>query len=128
MARARKRRVRRQVKKTARVFGLALVLVGAAAAVTLVLRPRSLPAPPLTPPRFVPPPRAYAPAVGKVKRDRAGGAPAAPVRIAIVIDDLGDSLESARSVLALEPAVTVAVIPFRPASTAVAARGGRART
>lgn len=49
-------------------------------------------------------------------------------RIAIVIDDLGDSLETARKVLALEPAVTVAVIPFREASAAVAAaavEGGR---
>jgi polysaccharide deacetylase 2 family uncharacterized protein YibQ len=42
-------------------------------------------------------------------------------RVAIVIDDLGDSLETAASVLALAPAVTVAVIPFRQASAAVAA-------
>lgn len=62
---------------------------------------------------------------------RQGGAPRparAKPRIAIVIDDLGDSLVTARQVLALEPAVTVAVIPFRSASAAVAAaavEGGR---
>ncbi|TMA82663.1 MAG: hypothetical protein E6J72_02115 [Deltaproteobacteria bacterium] len=42
-------------------------------------------------------------------------------RVAIVIDDLGDSLEAARAVLDLEPAVTLAVIPFRRYSTRVAA-------
>jgi hypothetical protein len=70
-------------------------------------------------------------AAGKA-RPSAGAVPAAPMsagrlgearrpRIAIVIDDLGDSIETARKVLALEPAVTVAVIPFREASAAVAA-------
>jgi polysaccharide deacetylase 2 family uncharacterized protein YibQ len=121
MARSRKRRVRSRVKKTARRFAVVLVVLGAAAAAAFVLRPRALPPAPLTPPRFVSPARAYAPPVGMVKRDGARGAPATPVRVAIVIDDLGDSLESARAVLALEPPVTVAVIPFRPASTAVAA-------
>jgi uncharacterized protein len=63
-------------------------------------------------------------------RQEAAPAPAgrtAP-RVAIVIDDLGDSLETAKRVLALEPAVTIAVIPFRAASSAVAAAavaGGR---
>jgi len=56
---------------------------------------------------------------------RQGGAPRpaerARPRIAIVIDDLGDSLATAQKVLALAPAVTVAVIPFRQDSTAVAA-------
>ncbi len=42
-------------------------------------------------------------------------------RVAIVIDDLGDSLDAARTVLALEPAVTMAVIPFRAASARIAA-------
>lgn len=51
------------------------------------------------------------------RRARPPGVP----RIAIVIDDLGDSLATARKVLALEPAVTVAVIPFREESAAVAA-------
>ena len=42
-------------------------------------------------------------------------------RVAVVIDDMGDSIETAASVLALEPAVTVAVMPFRAASARVAA-------
>jgi polysaccharide deacetylase 2 family uncharacterized protein YibQ len=42
-------------------------------------------------------------------------------RVAVVIDDMGDSIETAGSVLALEPAVTVAVMPFRAASARVAA-------
>ena len=50
--------------------------------------------------------------VGRTDRRRTARAARRP-RIAIVIDDLGDSLETARKVLALEPAVTVAVIPFR---------------
>jgi len=42
-------------------------------------------------------------------------------RVAVVIDDLGDSVETAGSVLALDPPVTVAVMPFRAASARVAA-------
>jgi hypothetical protein len=98
------------------------------------LRPRHLPPPSLTPPRMVEAadrvaaagkarPSAGAVTAGPTSAGRIGGAPGAArrPRIAIVIDDLGDSLDTARKVLALEPAVTVAVIPFREASAAVAA-------
>jgi len=52
----------------------------------------------------------------------ARGAPVfAPARVAIVIDDLGDSLAVGRTVLALEPRVTAAILPFREASTRIAA-------
>lgn len=126
--RSRRRRARRRsVRRRALWITLALGLGIAAAA--LALRPRSLPAPPLSPPRFVPPQAAHAPpgGAGATRPERPGAGAAAepdgdqPARVAIVIDDLGDSLESARAVLALEPPVTVAVLPFRPASTAVAA-------
>jgi uncharacterized protein len=49
------------------------------------------------------------------------GSPSRAPRVAVVIDDLGDSLARGRAVLALEPPVTVAIMPFRPASTALAA-------
>jgi polysaccharide deacetylase 2 family uncharacterized protein YibQ len=104
------------------------------------LRPRHLPPPSLQPPRMVAPAERVAAAPGKARAtapvtaapataSRHGGVtlPGGP-RVAIVIDDLGDSLDTANEVLALEPAVTVAVIPFRSASAAVAAAavaGGR---
>jgi hypothetical protein len=111
---------------------------------TLWLRPRHLPPAPMAPPRLVEPGQRVEPVPGKA-RAAAGAVTAAPTaanrqeaapaptgrtapRVAIVIDDLGDSLETAKRVLALEPAVTVAVIPFRAASSAVAAAavaGGR---
>lgn len=116
MARVRKGRAPRRRGKRRRAIWVVLVLMGLAAA-AFALRPRSLPAPPLTPPRLVPPRPAHVPATAA---DMAP-APDPRVRVVIVIDDLGDSLESARAVLALEPPVTVAVIPFRPASAAVAA-------
>jgi polysaccharide deacetylase 2 family uncharacterized protein YibQ len=116
---------------------LAVGLIGLAA-LAIWLRPRHLPPPPLTPPQMIEPGERVAP-VGKAKAS-AGPVGAAPTaaspqggvpgpgpgrrglpRIAIVIDDLGDNLETARKVLALAPAVTVAVIPFRAASAAVAA-------
>ena len=81
--------------------------------------------------RVIPAPGRVGAAAGGVTAEpttanRQGGVPAAErarpaPRVAIVIDDLGDSLETAQRVLALEPGVTVAVIPFRPASSAVAA-------
>lgn len=103
----------------------------------LWLRPRHLPPAPLTPPRMVAPAERVVPVPGKIRATgdpvaaapavvgRQGRAPlptrpAAP-QVAIVIDDLGDSLDTAKKVLALKPAVTVAVIPFRSASAAVAA-------
>ncbi len=105
-------------------FGLALLFA---------LRPRHLPPPPLTPPNLIPPP-APAPARSVADPQGEGGwhaaarpEPVAPEatdgrpRLAVVIDDLGDSMDSAHAVLALEPAVTVAVMPFRAASRAVAA-------
>ena len=49
----------------------------------------------------------------------ATGAPAP--RLAIVIDDLGESLAVARSVLALAPNITVAVIPYTAEARQVAA-------
>jgi polysaccharide deacetylase 2 family uncharacterized protein YibQ len=121
------------------VAGLVLAL----AALGFWLRPRHLPPAPLTPPHFITPgervgatSKAHASAgvvtaapavVGRQDGPPAPAHPAVP-RIAVVIDDLGDSLETAHKVLALEPAVTVAVIPFRAASAAVAAAavaGGR---
>jgi len=110
----------------------ALLLI---AGLALVLRPRHLPPPPLEPPRLVPRstgapadlaavppagPEGAAPAQRRPGIAERPATPAAP-RVAVVIDDLGDSLAQARAVLALEPAVTVAVIPFRPASALVAA-------
>jgi polysaccharide deacetylase 2 family uncharacterized protein YibQ len=111
------------------------LLVGLAA-LAFWLRPRHLPPPPLTPPRMVEPGKRVG-AAGKARASaqavtaaptsagRQGGQPvparATKPRVAVVIDDLGDSLETARKVLALEPAVTVAVIPFRSESAAVAA-------
>ncbi len=97
-----------------------------------------MPPPSLTPPRLVEPQRRVAPEPGRAARaadgrataeprgaERQGAAPrpAEPARprIAIVIDDLGDSLVTAKRVLALAPAVTIAVIPFRQDSAAVAA-------
>jgi hypothetical protein len=122
---------------------LALSLAAAASAVTLILRPRSLPPPPLVPPRLIAPHPVLVPDAARANdRPVEGGAPGAArpderpaenaalataravgkrPKVAIVIDDLGDSVEAARAVLALEPAVTVAVLPFRAASVAVAA-------
>jgi polysaccharide deacetylase 2 family uncharacterized protein YibQ len=91
------------------VLGLAML-----AAAVLVLRPRSLPPPPLAPPRFVPRASPAPPRRAEVRE------PTRP-RVAIVIDDLGDSLEVAHTVLALRPPVTVAVMPMRAASGTVAA-------
>ncbi len=121
---------------------MAVVAVLGLVALAGWLRPRHLPPPSLAPPRMIAPGE-RASAAGKVPS--AGAVTAAPAiagrhgevtapvrrpapRIAIVIDDLGDSLDTARKVLALEPAVTVAVMPFRDASAAVAAAavaGGR---
>jgi polysaccharide deacetylase 2 family uncharacterized protein YibQ len=115
----------------------------AVGALAVWLRPRHLPPPSLEPPRMVTPAERVAAAAGKARASaepvtaaptvasRQGGVPPPRrrgPRLAIVIDDLGDSLETAKKVLALEPAVTVAVIPFRSASAAVAAAavaGGR---
>ena len=140
--RRRKTRRARPARKRVRSFrdwwkALAVGLIGLAA-LAIWLRPRHLPPPPLTPPQMIEPGERVAP-VGKAKAS-AGPVGAAPTaaspqggvpgpgpgrrglpRIAIVIDDLGDNLETARKVLALAPAVTVAVIPFRAASAAVAA-------
>ena len=122
----------------------ALAIAVGVVAVGWWLRPRHLPPAPMTPPRLVEPGTRVAPVPGKARAvvgavtaeptaaNRQDAAPAptgrtAP-RVAIVIDDLGDSLETAKRVLALAPAVTVAVIPFRSASAAVAAAavaGGR---
>ena len=116
---------------------MVVVLLLAIGALASWLRPRHLPPPSLTPPRMVEPGRRVAAAPGKAGAatapvtaaptgaNRQGGAPppvrrAAP-RVAIVIDDLGDNVDTANKVLALEPAVTIAVIPFRVASAAVAA-------
>jgi uncharacterized protein len=143
-ARRRKRATR---GRSTLIVAVALAAVGA---IALWLRPRHLPPPSLDPPRLVEPATRVGAEPEKARAAsepvtaapqaavRQGGAPrpqegataprrAAP-RVAIVIDDLGDSLETADKVLALEPAVTVAVIPFRAASAAVAAHavaGGR---
>jgi polysaccharide deacetylase 2 family uncharacterized protein YibQ len=114
-----------------------LALAVAVVATGWWLTPRHLPPAPLTPPRLIEPGARVAPVPGKAAA-AAGAVTAAPTaanrqaaapaptgrtapRVAIVIDDLGDSLETAKRVLALEPGVTVAVIPFRAASAAVAA-------
>lgn len=134
----RKTRRARPARKRSRVatgrLGLIALAVVAAGVLGFWLRPRHLPVPSLTPPRMVTAEERVA-AAGKA-RARAGAVTAESAagrqggssparrsgpRLAIVIDDLGDSLETARKVLALEPAVTVAVIPFREASGAVAA-------
>jgi polysaccharide deacetylase 2 family uncharacterized protein YibQ len=167
MGAERGRRRRRKARRAARWQTIALALVLGAAA-GFFFRQRSLPLPPLRPPRFVArqprhaPPDAQpetanapstepAPATAdtssteRALTERAPPEPRAPVderaavesldaapesapaavdtrpRVAIVIDDLGDSLEAARAVLDLEPAVTVAVIPFRRHSAHVAA-------
>ena len=177
---AEKRRRRRRRHGSRRGAGwhrVALALVLGAAAGFLV-RQRSLPLPPLAPPRWIARQPGRAPAQAQLQprtpaqvgggapqdadaasnggapdADAANGLPpatadappveararfdaperlaalpkAAPAavdsrpRVAIVIDDLGDSLEAARAVLDLEPAVTLAVIPFRRYSTRVAA-------
>ncbi len=141
MAERRKTRPARPARRKQRGRSRALPIVVVALATALGafwLRPRHLPPPPLAPPRIVEPGERVAPAPGRARAagdpvtrspdtaSRQGGAPpterARPVpRVAIVIDDLGDSLETADRVLALEPAVTVAIIPFRAASSAVAA-------
>ncbi|OQY65978.1 MAG: hypothetical protein B6D46_12160 [Polyangiaceae bacterium UTPRO1] len=124
-------------------LGLAAAVVVAAGVLGFWVRPRHLPPAPLTPPRMIAPGErvdaagkaraaagAVVPAPAVAGRDGRAEEPPRPhrPRIAVVIDDLGDSLETARKVLALEPAVTIAVIPFRTASTQVAAAavaGGR---
>ncbi len=158
---------RRRSRRGAGWYRVALALVLGAAAGFLI-RQRSLPLPPLAPPRWIarqpgrapvqaqlqpraraqvgggaPPDADAASNGGAPDADAANGRPpstadappveararfdAAPAavdsrpRVAIVIDDLGDSLEAARAVLDLEPAVTLAVIPFRRYSTRVAA-------
>ncbi|MCC6766230.1 MAG: divergent polysaccharide deacetylase family protein [Deltaproteobacteria bacterium] len=134
----RKRRPTRGKRRSAfgPRLGAAAIGVVALAGVAFWLRPRHLPPPSLTPPKMV----TSAERVAAAARAKAGASPGAvtagpaatrqgeapaprrvSARIAVVIDDLGDSLETARRVLALEPAVTVAVIPFREASAAVAA-------
>lgn len=144
----RKTRTTRPTRRRALVgrgrVALVSVAVLALGATAFWFRPRHLPAPSLAPPRSVvpgprvaPAPHQARPADGAVRAapaaaGREGAAPAPAkrrgLRVAIVIDDLGDSLETAKEVLALEPAVTIAVIPFRSASAAVAAAavaGGR---
>lgn len=84
----------------------------------------------------VPEPRALAPEPSVLDERASAGPPAvgpsaAPPaegraadrrpRVAIIIDDLGDNIDAARAVLALEPAVTIAVIPFRASSARIAA-------
>ncbi len=139
-ARPTRRRARRS--RAPAVFVAVTVLALGAAG--FWLWPRHLPAPSLTPPRTAVRPARVAAAPQKARAVE-GAVPAAPAaavrrgaapapakrlgpRVAIVIDDLGDSLEIGKKVVALEPAVTVAVIPFRSASAAVAAAavaGGR---
>jgi len=124
------RRGARRRRLSVRWIAIAIV---AGCALLFALRPRHLPPPPLAPPSLVPrgapslAPPAAAPKQETESRDAARSQPVASeaadgrARLAVVIDDLGDSLESARAVLAIEPAVTVAVIPFRAVSAAVAA-------
>jgi uncharacterized protein len=146
-ARRKTRKTRPTRRRSGYGRGAAVLIVAAVLAVGAAafwLRPRHLPPPSLTPPRTAEPADRVARAPQKARAVdgavqaapeaaiRQGAAPApakrAGPRVAIVIDDLGDSLETAKRVLALEPAVTVAVIPFRSASAAVAAAavaGGR---
>ncbi len=145
----RRRRVRRRNHlRLGRVgFALAIAAVVAGGA-WLWLRTRGLPEPPLTPPRFVsrrhfasrapevPGPEAGGSratghatddrggsddASGEVAQPPAGDRQSRTPRLAVVIDDLGESLAVARTVLALEPPVTIAVIPFTADARAVAA-------
>lgn len=117
--RGRKRRARRRVPRSFWVgLALGVGLTGGAASLVF-LGSRRLPEPPLAPPGVVAKQTVVAPEAA-VRRPRAASVVETP-RIAVVIDDLGDSLATGREVLALEPAVTVAVIPFRPASGAIAA-------
>lgn len=140
--RGKTRRVRTPRRRTGTGTGrhrlaVGVVLLLVIAGLAFWLRPRHLPPASLAPPRMVDPVRRVAPVEGKA-RATAGPVTAAPAaagrqggslsperhaapRVAIVIDDLGDSLDIARTILALEPAVTIAVIPFRSASAAVAA-------
>jgi polysaccharide deacetylase 2 family uncharacterized protein YibQ len=122
------------------ILGGGVVVVFVALVFGWWVRPRHLSRAPMPPPKMVSPAERVAAAKTRAEAAQAATLPPAeagqgtPVprrggpRIAIVIDDLGDSLATAREVLALEPAVTVAVIPFREASAAVAAAavaGGR---
>ena len=131
---ARKVRNGRARRVSAGVRGaLVFTAVGCLVAFGWWIRPRHLPPVPTPPPKLVSPAeraaaRAHARAAaeaagptGGMRRDGAAPRSRTAPRIAIVIDDLGDDLATARRVLALEPAVTVAVIPFREASAAVAA-------
>ena len=113
----RGRRVRRRRVPASFWAGVGVGLVLAVAAFG-VWHDRKLPDPSLDPPYAL---AKRSPKGADPRTAEPGRAPgdAAP-RIAIVIDDLGDSLGVAREVLALSPAVTVAVIPHRPASAAVA--------
>ncbi len=116
---------------------LLLVALGAAG---LWLWPRGgrLPEPPLTPPHLIArdavdrdlPPDAAPPPLDDREARQDSAPPVAardlPPRLAIVIDDLGQSLAVARSVLRLEPPLTIAVIPFTAEASAVAAAAVRA--
>jgi uncharacterized protein len=136
------RRKTRRARPVRRSSGSRRALPFAIAAIAIVagalwLPPRRLPAPPLAPPRVIEPGARVAAVAGRAAA-ASGAVAAAPTaasrhggvsvpgrsrtpRVAIVIDDLGDNLDTAARVLALEPGVTVAVIPFRAASSAVAA-------
>ncbi len=116
------------------VTGLA---VGVWAAAQSVLRPAARPAVDVgTPARAAPPrpaasspvsrvtPRAVLPRPAPVPAAASTPAPAGVV--AIIFDDAGATLAQLEPVLALGRAVTVAVLPGLPASTAVAERAGAA--
>jgi len=103
-----------------RVLALA---IGVSVVAGYLLEPRRLPPPPMAPPRVVAAPPRHAPDVARPDAPRADAARRRDgrPRVAIVIDDVGDSIEAARTILALEPPVTIAVIPFRRESERIAA-------
>lgn len=117
--RGRRRRTRLRVPGSF-WLGLTLGIALTVGATGLWLdRTRRLPEPSLAPPAQLAKRTPFA--AGMDGRRGTTAATDGVPRVAIVIDDLGDSLATGREILALEPPVTVAVIPFRPASAAIAA-------
>ena len=103
--------------ETGRAPGALLVLLGDRVVARLQFRPLRVAAPP--PPKALPPPPAPRPALPP-PTSLTPPPPGSGGRVAIVMDDLGRDLASARELLAIDLGVTFAIIPQNEAAPQVA--------